>query len=196
MPFDLRTPRQQRLATQHAKGLESLVQSPADDQILDLTQGDSQDDNKALFTEDGISRVKVVVSCEVGREGMTWSPCSRLHITSEDQTPVRVSQTLYRLFRPNPGKTKTVCCNYIPDFDFDPTTATKREHLTDANNAVLALLLDEEMFFPIVVEAPESGTQKQSSLREIFGESYEEMKADLTMQVDAMSDLRSGLGLS
>jgi len=153
------------------KGLKALfkalrtIYSP--DQILDLTQGDSQDDNKALFTKDGISRVKVVVSCEVGREGMTWSPCSRLHITSEDQTPVRVSQTLYRLFRPSPGKTQTVCCNYIPDFE--ATTATKREHLTDANNAVLALLLDEEMFFPVAVEASDSGVRKQL-LREFFGE--------------------------
>ena len=72
----------------------------APDQILDLTQGESQDDNKAFSTTDGMSRVRVVVSCEVGREGWTWSQCSRLHITSEDQTPVRVSQTLYRLFRP------------------------------------------------------------------------------------------------
>jgi hypothetical protein len=162
------------------------------DQILDLTQGDSQDDNKALLAAGDISRVKVVVSCEVGREGMTWSQCSRLHVTSEDQTPVRISQTLYRLFRPSPDKTKTVCCNYIPDFDV--TAATKREHLTDANNAVLALLLDEEMFHPIAVEAPDSDSSTpRQTLQEIFGESYEDMKADLLMTVEAMSDLRTDL---
>lgn len=176
------------------KGLKALLEALrtiySPDQILDLTQGESQDDNKALLTEDGISRVKVVVSCEVGREGMTWAPCSRLHITSEDQTPVRVSQTLYRLFRPSPDKTQTVCCNYIPDFD--SLDMTKREHLTDANNAVLALLLDEEMFFPVAVEASDSGVRKQL-LREFFGESYEEMKAELLMTVEALPDLRSGL---
>ena len=176
------------------KGLKALLEALrtiySPDQILDLTQGESQDDNKALLTEDGISRVKVVVSCEVGREGMTWAPCSRLHITSEDQTPVRVSQTLYRLFRPSPDKTHTVCCNYIPKFE--TTDLTTREHLTDANNAVLALLLDEEMFFPATVEAPESDGRKQL-LREIFGELYEEMKAELLMTVEALPDLRTGL---
>lgn len=103
---------------------------------------------------------------------------------------MRVSQTLYRLFRPSPGKTKTVCCNYIPEFD--TTTMTTREHLTDANNAVLALLLDEEMFFPVAIEAPDSSARKQL-LRETFGESYEDMKAELLMATEAMSDLRSGL---
>jgi hypothetical protein len=167
---------------------DSLLTIYSPDQILDLTQGDSQDDNKDSLVAGYLG--KVVVSCEVGREGMTWPPCSRLHITSEDQAPNRVSQTLYRLFRPCDGKTKTVCCNYIPDFDV--TTATKREHLTDANNVVLALLLDEEMFFPIPVEAPAPYVRKQS-LQEIFGESYEDMKADLQMEVEALPDLRIGL---
>jgi hypothetical protein len=69
---------------------------------------------------------------------------------------------------------------------------TAREHFTDANNTVLALLLDEEMFSPIVVEAADSNAPKQY-LRDIFDDSYEDMKADLLMQVEALPDLRTGL---
>ena len=173
------------------KGLQTLLESLltifAPDQILDLTSGDSQAANKKILTKKGAPGVNVMLSCEVGREGMTWSPCSRLHITSEDQSPVRVAQTLYRLFRPYPGKTKTICCNYIPHVEIE--TVTKREHLTDINNAVLALLLVEEMFFPIAIET-ESGSRKPS-LSDAFGDSWEEIKADLLMRVEAMPDLRA-----
>lgn len=174
-----------------------------DEIVLDLVERSTQRQNKAIllkepkeeYNKENPSKIKIVITCMLGREGTDWCPCSRLHNASIERTPTIAVQTLGRLFRKFEKKNSVGVTYYMEKYEKIKTSKTFREFLTDRVNAVLTLMIIDDMFCPIILpELPPSSTPKKTDkkgtksreskgikLSDIFGDKYSKVR-DLMLE--------------
>ena len=167
--------------------------------ILDLTKGDQQKTNKQkLIAEpktanDGESKVDVIITQALGREGLDFVPCSRLFVTYPEGSITLSVQTLGRLLRRFKGKTRAIAQYYFPKFSEPKDGVTKDELLDDRKNVLLMMLQYDEMFAPILFPPmprnPGEATERSHHMGDlesvIHSQRYRAMKKDfLNMAVD------------
>lgn len=138
-----------------------------DDVVLDLVDKETQKRNKNILLkepkecydkdETKNSKIRIVITCMLGREGTDWCPCSRLHNASIELGSTTLAvQTLGRLFRKFEGKNKVGVTYYVKEFESLDSSSTKREYFSNRVNAILGLMLIDEWMHPILLpELPE-----------------------------------------
>jgi hypothetical protein len=133
-----------------------------DDVVLDLVDKGIQNANKVILLkepkeryeedESKNSKVRIVMTCMLGREGTDWCPCSRLHNSSiEFNSTTLAVQTLGRLFRKFLNKNNVGVTYYIKRFDSLESCESKREFVSNRVNAVLALMMIDDFLNPILL---------------------------------------------
>lgn len=132
------------------------------DVVLDLVNKETQKYNKNILLkepkeaydadETKNSKIRIVITCMLGREGTDWCPCSRLHNASIELGSTTLAvQTLGRLFRKFQGKTKVGVTYYIKKFETLENSDKKREYFSNRVNAILALMLIDDWMNPILL---------------------------------------------
>jgi hypothetical protein len=153
--------------------------------ILNLVTPETQQSNKALLLEEpkdggGKSKLDVVVTCGIGREGLDWVPCSRLHVSYIEGSITLSVQTLGRLLRRYHGKSEIRANYYFPEFPEPKAGMSKHELLDDRKNVILLMTQVEEMFYPIqrnLTVKSCSGTKHVNDLEKGIGSSnYQALK--------------------
>jgi superfamily II DNA or RNA helicase len=130
--------------------------------ILDLVTESTQKQNKAILLKepkerydenpDYISKIRVVITCMLGREGTDWCPCSRIHHASIELGSTTLAiQTLGRLFRKFKGKDNVAIIYYIKKFNPLKESANKKEFISDRVNAMLCLMIIDDLMQPIMI---------------------------------------------
>lgn len=189
------------------KGLrEMLIRKGRDPDcgiILNLVNKETQKRNKQIllqepkerYEEDKSknSKVRIVITCMLGREGTDWCPCSRLHNASIELGSTTLAvQTLGRLFRKFEGKKKVGITYYIKNFESLESSSKKREYITFRVNAMLGLMLIDDLFHPIMLpELPVSShegvkrTRKKNKLIRLSDvykfEDFENIKHEISL---------------
>ncbi len=172
------------------------------DQILDLVNQDPEARRSATerllrepkSADEGEPRLRVIVTCRVGTEGLDWCPCDRVHITNPSSSLTRTLQIMMRAFRKFDGKGKVKIFTYIPALPDLADDNKYREVLSDRTNAILAKIVWSENFVPIeLAEIPKahpksealprkdqsaSGDDRQT-LESLFGGRYEEARREV-----------------
>jgi hypothetical protein len=177
-------------------------------QVLDLVDQNPAARSRAklrLFDEprkpqDKPSKVRVIVTCMVGREGTDWCPCSRIHNMSLESTLTLAVQTLGRPFRRFfPVKTEVRCFNYVPMFEVPDENKTVKDVLSNRTNALLTCMMMDEGFHPILLpklpEYPRAEGEKGATLESVLRSwdvDYEDFKAVLLDVVETDPDLAYG----
>jgi hypothetical protein len=172
----------------------------AKSQVLDLVTEHTQTANQKLLRQepksgdDHPSKFRVVVACMLCREGSDWCPASRIHNTSMEDSPSLNFQTNGRVFRYFPGKNHVKICYYLKRFK--TILCGKREFVSDRVNYILHYMLMNDLFDPIMVNVPpfkpENKEERKrinkgrSTLEEIFGNRYQDMKLFL---LTSMADI-------
>lgn len=130
------------------KGLEKMFPG----EVLDLITQNTQKKNKTKLlaepkkrNEENPPKFRVIVMCQLGREGTDWCPCDRLHNASGETALTLAIQTIGRPFRRYEGKTDIVAYNYIPRFISPRKGLTKRELVSDRANALLITMMTDEL---------------------------------------------------
>jgi len=183
--------------------LEAIRRVVPKERVLDLVTRSTQAKNKALLLQEpkrsdkGESKFDVIVTCNLGREGTDWCPCSRLHNTTCENSITLAVQTMGRPFRRFGGKTTVNIYYYVKEFVKPKEGMTKRDLLTDRTNALLVCIQMDEMCHPILLpEIPSSldecqknnGSPKREyvSLGEILGDQYQSIKKDLITEIESL----------
>ena len=175
------------------------------ERVLDLVTPNTQNKNKEKLLEEpkakgkGMPKSKfdVVVTCMLGREGTDWCPCSRLHNTACEGSITLAIQTIGRPFRRFKGKREVYIYYYVHQFPKPKNGMTKRELLTDRTNALLVCMQLDDMCNPIIIPIIPNGEENEgktegegggesTSLSEIFGDQYQQMKKDLLEEIGLM----------
>lgn len=180
-----------------------------DEVILNLVDKEAQKRNKAILLqepkeryEEKNSKVRIVITCMLGREGTDWCPCSRLHNASIELGSTTLAvQTLGRLFRKFEGKNKVGITYYIKNFESLESASKKREYITFRVNAMLGLMLVDDWFHPIMLpELPISSHEgakrvykkkkkKLVRLSDVYKfEDFEEMKYEIMLLQSCQPD--------
>jgi hypothetical protein len=182
-----------------------------DEAILDLVPENTQEKNKAIllkepkerYDEENNSKVRIVITCMLGREGTDWCPCSRLHNASiELGSPTLAVQTLGRLFRAFEGKDNVGITYYIKKFNNLQNAGSKREFLMDRINAMLVLMIIDDLLNPIVLpeiptpankssKSTNSSKNKSSAtikLSDVFGDDFESVKRKILDSISTQSN--------
>jgi hypothetical protein len=161
----------------------------AKSRVLDLVTENTQAKHDALLRKEPKSGDKhpsqfmVVVACMKCREGSDWCPADRIHNTSMEDSPPLNFQTNGRLFRQFPGKTHVKIRYYVAKFK--TMACGKREFVSDRVNYILHYMLMDDLLNPIMVNiAPfvpvrkgeRSRNKGRSTLEEVFGYQYQDMK--------------------
>jgi len=170
----------------------------AKSEVLDLVTESAQNANQKLLRQEPKSgdehpsRFRVVVACMLCREGSDWCPAERIHNTSmEDSAPLNF-QTNGRLFRQYPGKKHVGIRYYVKKFR--TILKGKREFISDRVNYILHYMLMDDLFSPIMVDAPpfdpvtkeaKRTNKGRSTLEQVFGPQYQDMKRFL---LESMAD--------
>ena len=174
----------------------------AKSQVLDLVTENTQAEHQKLLRQEPKSgdaqpsKFRVVVACMLCREGSDWCPADRIHNTSmEDSAPLNF-QTNGRLFRHYPGKKHVKICYYLKRFR--TISCGKREFVSDRLNYILHYMLMDDLLNPIMVTVPPFKPQEKngkrttikgrSTLEEIFGHKYQDMKLFLLTSVADVMD--------
>jgi len=178
-----------------------------DETILDLVPESTQDKNKSIllkepkerYDEENNSKIRIVITCMLGREGTDWCPCSRLHNASiELGSPTLAVQTLGRLFRKFEQKETVGIIYYIKKFKGLLDSLSKREFLMDRVNAMLSLMIIDDLLCPIILpELPKCSSDKRPAsksskktksegirLADVFGDDFEKIKKEM---IDSLS---------
>ena len=163
--------------------------------ILDLVTPEKKKEGKKLL-ESEAQDFYVVVTCQIGREGTDWPPCSRIYNVALDGNTQQVLQKLGRGLRPHEGKTDIKMFNYIKHFDnWDDNPETIREHLSDRFNAVMLSSMSDDMFYPILMPSipseDENGNEKKSiqvSLEDVYGNKRNEIIEQMMRSVLEIPD--------
>jgi hypothetical protein len=196
-----------------AKIREMLVEEGLnpDEAILDLVPENTQDKNKAIllkepkerYDEENNSKIRIVITCMLGREGTDWCPCSRLHNASiELGSPTLAVQTLGRLFRAFEGKDTVGITYYIKKFNNLKNVSSKREFLMDRINAMLTLMIIDDLLNPIILpEIPNPANKSSRStnssknkssvairLSDVFGDNFESVKRKILDSISMQSN--------
>jgi quinol monooxygenase YgiN len=175
--------------------------------ILDLVTESTQKQNKAILLKepkerydenpDYISKIRVVITCMLGREGTDWCPCSRIHHASIELGSTTLAiQTLGRLFRKFKGKDNVAIIYYIKKFNPLKESANKKEFISDRVNAMLCLMIIDDLMQPIMIlpnlpssahkgpkrkhNKPKKNDRRGFRLGQIFGEeNFENIKREI-----------------
>lgn len=186
--------------------IEEGVENP-EDIVLDLVTESTQKNNKSIllkepkekYDEENPSKIKIVITCMLGREGTDWCACSRLHNACIELGSTTLAvQTLGRLFRKFEGKDNVGVTYYIKKFNNLKSSTSKLEFLSDRINAMLSLMIIDDLLNPIILpDLPlvTHGCKKTSkkaktsgvSLREIFGDDYETIRKHLINRISIES---------
>lgn len=182
-----------------------------DEVVLDLVTVNTQKINKAILLkepkekhdDDNPSRIKIVITCMLGREGTDWCACSRLHNASIELGSTTLAvQTLGRLFRKFHGKTNVCITYYIKKFNELEKCESKRDFLADRVNAMLCLMMIDDLMNPIILpELPLSQhtgpkrvkrkTKGNAAIRlnDVFGDNFENIKRKILDMASIHTDL-------
>ena len=177
----------------------SVSLEEAKSKVLDLVTESTQTFNDKLLRQEPKngqnheSKYTVVVACMKCREGSDWCPADRLHNTSMENSPPLNFQTNGRLFRMFAGK-KDVKIRYYVE-NFKTVAENKREFISNTVNSMLHYMLMDDLFNPIMVDIPlfvsdSKGNKKvkrsKTSIEEIFGHNYQEMKKNLLNSLEVI----------
>lgn len=130
-----------------------------DEIFLNLVPVNTQKKNKAVllkepkdqYDKNNSSKIKIIMTCRLGREGTDWCPCSRLHNASIEETPTLAIQTFGRLFRKFDKKNTVGITYYIKQFKDLKDSENKKEFLSDRLNSMLCLMIIDDLLNPIVL---------------------------------------------
>jgi hypothetical protein len=171
-----------------------------DECMLNLVQEELQSKNKEIllrepkerYEEGQNDKIRIVITCMLGREGTDWCPCSRLHNASIELGSTTLAvQTLGRLFRKFENKNNVGITYYVKKFPEISDSTTIRDLLSDRINAMLSLMIIDDLLFPIMLpEIPMAGDKSANSkskknishnvkLADVFGDKYEEVKKEI-----------------
>lgn len=153
--------------------------------VLDLVDKEIQKHNKSILLkepkeaydkdETKNSKIRIVITCMLGREGTDWCPCSRLHNASIELGSTTLAvQTLGRLFRKFKGKNKVGVTYYIKNFDSLESSSKKREYISNRVNAMLALMLIDDLMNPIML--PELPTTAHDGCKRAYSKKKKKCK--------------------
>jgi hypothetical protein len=157
--------------------------------VCDLVTPSTQRANQKLLRQEPKSgdkhapRFKVVVACQLLKEGSDLCPVDRLHNTTMEKSPPVIYQTNGRLFRQFPGKTQVAIHYYVEKFK--SIAVGKREFVSDWVNRVLYYMLMDDLVRPIMVNIPpfvpadkkdRRPNRGRSTIEQIFGHQCQEMK--------------------
>lgn len=127
--------------------------------VLDLVSEDGREERKQrLFDEPAnpaeakkrSTSVRVVVACQLGREGTDWPWCDRLYNTSVENSLNRAIQTMGRTWRNcYPDKTNVVIHSYYSEFSLDDDE--REDKLNERMNVLLLAMHYSEFFNPLVM---------------------------------------------
>lgn len=169
--------------------------------VLDLVEPTTQKRNKNVLlsqpkTHRSSQMINVVVTCKLGREGTDWCACDRIHHLSPEVFGTSLAvQTLGRLFRKFEGKTEVKAYYYVKEFKTLSDSVTKREFLSDRVNAMLFLMLIDDLFSPISFDAfvfekdnknknKKRRKKKTINLRDVYTEnSYHKIKSEILKNI-------------
>jgi hypothetical protein len=145
---------------------------------------------------DGKPKLRIIVTCRVGDEGMDWCPCDRVHLTNPSSSLTRTIQMMMRPFRKYDGKGRVFIHTYIRAIPFMGDNAKCRELLSDRTNAILVVMFLNEKFAPILIEVPKKagkasgggrGPQSEhaasATLEAAFHGQYESAKRDMLKEL-------------
>jgi len=184
--------------------LNALYKVIPKERVLDLVTPHTQKKNKELLLqepkcpEDGESKYDVIVTCQLGREGTDWPPCSRLHNTSHENSITLAVQTFGRPFRRYQGKEIVKVFYYVQQFAVPKKGMSKIDLLNDRINALLVCMQIDEMCHPILLPTIKPSKVKTKdkkksseevdkiSLYDIFGDQYQGIKRDLFMEIECL----------
>lgn len=178
--------------------LKKLYKIISKDKVLDLVTPSTQKKNKTLLTlepknlESGNSRYKVVITCMIGREGLDWVPCSRLHNTAVERSLTLAVQTSGRPLRRYETKTNVAIYNYIPSVGKGLTPDEKRQLFSDRSNGILLGMqwddLTEQILLPTIPTVSNgSSTEHSVGLQEVFGNSYPKAMSALIKEISSLN---------
>lgn len=168
-------------------------------QVLDLVTEETQKENISKLRDEPRqpgekeSKIHVVVTCMLGREGTDWCPCSRLHNLSCEASITLAVQTLGRPFRRfAPIKQGVRCFNYVAEFEPVDENSSVKEILSHRTNALLTCMIFDEGFHPILLpKVPGQSGRKGETLQaavERRGVDYHEFKAALIEELEGSED--------
>ena len=155
--------------------------------VLDLISPDRQYRDKERLQKEE-QDFKVVVTCSIGREGMDWPCCSRIHNTVLDGNVLMPIQKLGRGLRQCKDKIDLRMINYIEHFaSWDQDKDKLREIISDRFNAVMVASMWDDMFYPILMAKLPSDKEKEPTqkvtLEDIFGDLRSSLIEDLVREV-------------
>ncbi len=150
------------------KALEQLFPG----EVLDLITRKTQSKNKKRLLAEpkqqdakNPPKFRVIVMCQLGREGTDWCPCDRLHNASGETAITLAIQTIGRPFRRYKGKTDIIAYNYVPRFISPKTGLTKRELISDRANVLLVTMMTDELVNAMVCPLLKTDKAKSRSKR-------------------------------
>jgi hypothetical protein len=150
------------------------------DPVLDLVKDEGREAQKARLLKEpqspseGTPSVRVVVSCQIGREGLDIPFCDRLYCTTIDNSVTRSIQTAGRTWRNyHPKKKDVKVISYYSEFSLDDEN--REDKLNGRMNALLMAMHHAEMFDPLVMPKvqtpPIPGQQSTQAVERVTGES-------------------------
>lgn len=184
--------------------IKELLKFIPKQKILDLVNPKTQAINKQKLLQepkDGSSeksQYTVAITCQLGREGTDWCPCSRLHNTACENSITLAIQTLGRPFRRYAGKELVKIYYYTPEFKLPKKGMTERELLSDRINELLICIQLDEMIQPIlltkIVPKNSRGTvasegadkEEKVTMEELLEGNYQNIKESLFYEVDQL----------
>lgn len=184
-------------AAAYERFLKALYRVVPKSQVLDLVTPTEQARSKAKLAQEpkygGESAYRVVVTCMIGREGLDWVPCSRLHNTAVERSLTLAVQTSGRPLRKYGPKRTVKIFNYVPELRKGLKPEEKRQFFSDRSNGVLLGMQWDDLTESILVrELPINKGSKATrnvTLNEVFGSEYPTVMEAIMEEISSLDDI-------
>lgn len=133
----------------------------------------------------------VLITCGIGREGLDWKRCSRIHNLSFDRSISMFLQKFGRGTRDSEGKTDVAIYSYVPRITNWESEET-RTQVSDCFNAAMGTAVMDDNLCPLMVRLSDRDrtrtNQDEVNIAEIFGEDIENIDDTILREFHKLSD--------
>lgn len=172
-----------------------------DEVILNLVDSSTQSKNKKIllsqpkFKKDPNNKIKIIITCMLGREGTDCCQISRIHHSSIELNSITLAkQTLGRMFRPFEGKDNVSVTYYIDKLKSLEDSESKNDFLKIRVDYILYSMIVDDLFNPIILPSlptfssrekskNESRIQNSIKLSDVFKDDYDKVRKELIEKV-------------
>lgn len=161
---------------------------------LNLVDKDAQGRRKAEllaanaeYKRSGKAKYRVIIACNLVREGTDYVPTSRVHDTAPSASATRTVQTIGRMTRRDARKTDIAYSAYFANLEEHADEKKVREHASDRTNIALSgMLIAEDLFSPVRLDVSGGGGRETYTEAEerVFGRDREGIRTKFAVAFD------------